>query len=91
MGFNLSGLAINQNYKDSFDQLQKGLGWTLKKESDINFETASSNWKEDGICDVYFSENGTLLFISGPPQRRRTAHSAVDRGQVETLTCDSST
>lgn len=64
MGFNISGLAINKNYKDSFDQLQKELGWTLKKESDIDFETASSNWKEDGICDVYFSENGTLLFIS---------------------------
>ncbi len=64
MGFNISGLAINKNYKDSFGQLQKELGWTLKKESEINFETASSNWKEDGICDVYFSENGTLLFIS---------------------------
>ena len=40
------------------------LGWNLKKQEEINFETASSNWKDDGICDVYFSENGTLLFIS---------------------------
>jgi hypothetical protein len=64
MGFNISGLVINKNYKDTFDQLQKEFGWTLKKDGEINFETASSNWKDDGICDVYFSENGTLLFIS---------------------------
>ena len=64
MGFNLSGLAINKNYINEFDNLQKELGWNLEKESEIDFETASSNWKDDGICDAYFSENGTLLFIS---------------------------
>lgn len=40
------------------------MGWTLKKEGDISFETASSNWKDEGICDVYFCETGTLMFIS---------------------------
>ena len=64
MGFNISGLAINKNYENDFDSLQKELGWNLKKETEIDFETASSNWKDDGICDVYFSENGTLLFNS---------------------------
>jgi hypothetical protein len=64
MGFNLSGLAINKNYINEFDNLQKELGWNLEKQSEINFETASSNWKDDGICDAYFSEKGTLLFIS---------------------------
>lgn len=64
MGFNLSGLAINKNYINEFDNLQKELGWNLEKESEIDFETASSNWKDDGICDAYFSEKGTLLFIS---------------------------
>jgi len=64
MGFNISGLAINKNYESEFDQLQKELGWNLEKQSEINFETASSNWTEDGICDVYFSKKGTLLFIS---------------------------
>lgn len=64
MGFNVSGLAINKNYSNEFDNLQKELGWNLVKESEIDFETASSNWKDDGICDAYFSENGTLLFIS---------------------------
>jgi hypothetical protein len=64
MGFNISGLAINKNYEKDFDQLQKELGWNLEKESEIDFETASSNWKDDGICDAYFTEKGTLLFIS---------------------------
>ena len=64
MGFNLSGLAISKNYETEFDNLQKELGWNLEKQSEIDFETASSNWKDDGICDVYFSTKGTLLFIS---------------------------
>jgi len=64
MGFNISGLAINKNYESNFDDLLKELGWNLEKQSEIDFETASSNWTEDGICDVYFSEKGTLLFIS---------------------------
>jgi len=64
MGFNVSGLAINKNYENEFDKLQKELGWNLSKQSEIDFETASSNWKEEGICDVYFSENGTLIFMS---------------------------
>ncbi|PKB42494.1 hypothetical protein AX016_0661 [Cellulophaga sp. RHA19] len=64
MGFNISGLAINKNYENDFEKLQEELGWNLEKQSEIDFETASSNWTEDGICDVYFSEKGTLLFIS---------------------------
>jgi hypothetical protein len=63
MGFNVSGLAINKNYESDFDSLQKELGWNLQKHSVINFETASANWTDDGICDVYFSEKGTLMFI----------------------------
>ena len=30
MGFNISGLAINKNYENDFDSLQKELGWNLK-------------------------------------------------------------
>jgi len=64
MGFNISGLAINKNYESEFDQLQKELGWNLEKQSEIDFETASSNWTEEGIFDVYFSEKGTLIFMN---------------------------
>jgi hypothetical protein len=64
MGFNISGIAINKNYENEFNNLQNELGWNLKKETEIDFETASSNWKEEGICDVYFTENGTLIFIN---------------------------
>jgi len=64
MGFNLSGLVINKNYKNKLEELQEELGWKLTRKEEINFEQASSNWKENGICDIYFSEQGTLLFIS---------------------------
>ena len=64
MGFNISGLAINKNYENEFDQLQKELGWNLEKQTEINFETAASNWTEEGICDVYFTEKGTLIFLN---------------------------
>ena len=37
MGFNLSGLAINKNYENDFDHLQKELGWKLEKQSEIDF------------------------------------------------------
>ena len=37
MGFNLSGLAINKNYENDFDHLQKELGWNLEKQSEIDF------------------------------------------------------
>ena len=64
MGFNISGIAINKNYKNNFEQLEKELGWKLIKHGELDFESASSNWKEDEFCDVYFTKNGTLLFIS---------------------------
>lgn len=64
MGFNISGLVINQNYRNNFEELQSKLGWNLKKQEDIIFETASSNWTEEDACKVYFSEKGTLIFLS---------------------------
>lgn len=63
MGFNISGLVINKNYENNLDDLQQKLGWSLQKVEDINFETASENWKEPNICDVYFTETGTILFL----------------------------
>ena len=64
MGFNISGLVINQNYQENFEELQNKLGWNLKKGEEVDFETASLNWKEENICDVYFTKNGTLLFLN---------------------------
>ncbi len=63
MGFNISGLVIIRNFKENFEELQNLLGWDLEKGEEIDFETASSNWKEEDYCDVYFSEKGTLLFL----------------------------
>ncbi|MFN8320437.1 MAG: hypothetical protein U0V54_13545 [Saprospiraceae bacterium] len=64
MGMNISGIAINKNYENDFENLAKSLRWKLKKQAEIDFGTAVSNWKEKGICDVYFSETGTVLFVN---------------------------
>lgn len=62
MGFNFSGIAISKNYSNDIKGLAETFGWNLVFEKEINFEEASANWKDEGICDIYFSENGTLIF-----------------------------
>ncbi|MDF7817317.1 hypothetical protein P1X15_06905 [Runella sp. MFBS21] len=64
MGFNISGIATNINFNNNLIELQKQLGLTLSFIEEINFEKASENWKEEEVCDIYFSEKGTLLFIN---------------------------
>jgi len=63
MGFNISGIAIDKNWQHNFEELQKVFGWELLEQEEIDFETASANWKDDHLCDVYFTAKGTLLFI----------------------------
>lgn len=64
MGFNISGIVINKNYKSSLNELMQEFGWTLDMENpeEITFQEASANWKDEGICDIYFAENGTIIF-----------------------------
>lgn len=64
MGFNISGIAINRNFKDNFGLLTEHFEWNLEFQEEITFETAAENWKEDHICDVFFTDKGTLLFAS---------------------------
>jgi len=63
MGFNFSGIVINKSYKDNVKGLQEDLGLNLEPAGEINYQQASANWKDEGICDIYFSEHGTLLFL----------------------------
>lgn len=64
MGFNLSGIVISKNYKDNVNELQEQLGLNLELDKEISFQEASANWKDRKICDIYFGEYGTLLFVS---------------------------
>lgn len=63
MGFNISGIAINKNYKDKLPEPARSIDLSLAFDSEITYEEAAGNWKEDGICDIYFSDKGTLLFL----------------------------
>lgn len=64
MGLNIAGIVINKNYNNKIEEINKALGLKLIFEKKISYETALHNWKENGVCDIYFSENGTLLFLS---------------------------
>lgn len=64
MGFNISGIVINKNLESNTDQLSQILKLDLEFDREIDFETASENWKEEGFIDVYFSENGTMIFAN---------------------------
>lgn len=63
MGFNISGVVINKNLQHNLELLQQ-IGLRLEHGTEINYEQASANYKDDGICDVYFGDQGTLLFAS---------------------------
>ena len=65
MGFNIAGLVIDENYQDRLPELETLLGDKLIFQKEVLFEDASENWKEDNYCDIYFSEKGTFIFISG--------------------------
>ena len=64
MGLNISGLVIDKNYTNKLSELETILGEKLTFEKEVTFEEASENWKGDTYCDVYFSEEGTLVFLS---------------------------
>lgn len=62
MGLNKSGIVINKNLKGQREELAEILSLNLEFDKEIDFGIASENWKEEGIIDVYFGENGTLVF-----------------------------
>lgn len=64
MGYNISGIAVAKNLKNEIEEIEKEIGFKLEPVGEVNFETASSNWKENEICDIFFGQNGTLIFLS---------------------------
>jgi len=64
MGYNISGIAVANNLHNNLKAIEKEIGFNLDFVEEVNFETASSNWKEDGVCDIYFGKEGTLIFLS---------------------------
>lgn len=64
MGFNISGLVIDKNYQDNLAELETIFGEKLVFDREVSFEEACESWKDDKYCDVYFSETGTILFMS---------------------------
>ena len=63
MGFNIAGIVINHNYDNKIEELGKKLNLNLSFKGDISYEEAVANWKDEGVCDIYFTEQGTLMFL----------------------------
>lgn len=77
MGFNIAGIVINHNYDNKIEELGKKLNLNLSFKGDISYEEAVANWKDEGVCDIYFTEQGTLMFL--PFSRLADTYSIEDQ------------
>ena len=68
MGFNFTGIAINKNYQDKIEEVEKILEMKLTFKEEIYFETAMSSHRPVDACDIYFSEDCTIAFLAEPIQ-----------------------
>lgn len=64
MGFNIAGIAINRNYRGREKELQEKLGIDLEFVEAITLEEASRNWKDEGLFDICFVGNATIIFTN---------------------------
>ena len=62
MGFNISGMVIDNNFNKSIDEFEDAMHWGIEVIEEINFEQASANWTPDETVNVYFSEKATMIF-----------------------------
>ena len=68
MGFDSTGIAINKNYQETIEEVSQIFDMKLTLKEEIYFENAMSSHKPDDTCDIYFSENCTIVFLSEPIQ-----------------------
>lgn len=64
MGFNVAGLVIDKDYQQDLPSLERILGVRLVPEGEVSYEEASENYKEGDYCDVYFCEQGTIVYTN---------------------------
>jgi hypothetical protein len=62
MSFNIAGIALNKKIDNTAENLKDLLGFNIAFEEEIDFETASENWKEEGIIDLVPLDNTSIIF-----------------------------
>ena len=62
MSFNITGIAINKKIDNAAESLKELLGFDVAFEEEIDFETASENWKVEGIIDLVLLERASIIF-----------------------------
>jgi hypothetical protein len=66
MSFNFSGHAISKVSKTDITTIETILGYHLTLSKEISFQEAMTFYKNDNEYDIYFGENGALIFTSKP-------------------------
>ena len=64
MGYNLSGIAINKNFKKSNEEFLKHLKWPGEFVKNITYEESSTTYHDENTFDIFFSESGTLILCA---------------------------
>ena len=64
MGFNISGIAMDQTFDKDPKKVAEALKLSFELVEETNFETASKNWTPEKDVYVYFSDQATLIFMS---------------------------
>jgi len=62
MGFNIAGLIIKNKFENK-QEIENILNSNLKYSKDIDFEEATSAFREDNTIDILETEYGTLIFM----------------------------
>ena len=52
MGFNISGMVIDNNFNKCIDAFQDAMQWGIEVVEEINFEQASANWTPDDTVNI---------------------------------------
>lgn len=64
MGVNISGIVIDVKDITKMESVFQRWKWKVKKIEEVSFKIASSNDKHGDYCDVYFTDEGALLFLN---------------------------
>ncbi|MDO7171477.1 hypothetical protein [Mariniflexile sp. AS56] len=64
MGLNISGIVIDKDYSENISELEAIIGEKLLFEKEVMFVDSCESFKEDGHCDIFYSEKGTFILLT---------------------------
>lgn len=80
MGLNIAGFVIDKNYEKDIPKLEYILSAALTFKKQVIFEDTLKSWKKRSECDIYFSQNGTLVLFA--PEYSSLVYSAENHNSL---------